>query len=61
MRTTLEDLETVIAFCESQAGDPTATELATSSYWRVAELARAERAALLADIDDLGPADPVTD
>ena len=51
MRPTLEDLDTVITFCESRAADPAATELGSSAYWRVAELARAERAAMLADLD----------
>ena len=47
MATTVDELEFVISYCEAHAADPEAQELVASAYWRVAELARAERDAIL--------------
>jgi hypothetical protein len=52
--TTVDELEVVISYCETHAAHPEAQELAASAYWRVAELARAERDAIL----ELAETDP---
>ena len=61
MRTTLEDLDTVIAFCEYAGKRPRRDRAGELVLLAGSGTGPGQRAALMTNIDDLGSDDPVAD